>query len=268
MPVKTYSKQRKRWIGFIAVVICYAFVFLLVGSCLTMVEAGYQGVVFNLFSGVHPQVLDEGLHVHWPWEWVTLYPVSTETVSFAKGQALSVLTADGKKVQMDVLMSYHLEAAKLPGLMVRFRQRDWAEMGTEYLRMRLAMAIQSVVLKHSAVDLYVAKRRTAAAEIETEVTRELKKEGIHVEGLALVDLRVDARTQQLMQTLVESNIRHQSILRETENKKQLASQRRLEAESRREAMLIQAKGEAEANRLVNQSLTPEFMRYQKLLRNK
>lgn len=233
-----------------------------------MVEAGYRGVTFNLFTGIDQDVLDEGLHAHWPWESVMLYPVSTETVSFDKKQGFSVLTADGKKVQMDVLLSYHLEADKLPGLMARFRQQEWSEVSNEYLRVKLVSVIQSVTVKYSVVELYEAKRQAVASEIETVLARELKKEGIHIEDWAINDLRVDSQTQQLLQKLVESNIREQYILNETENKKRLASQKQMEAEARRKAILTEAKAEAEANRLVSQTLTPAFMRYQEMMQAK
>ncbi|UWE02460.1 prohibitin family protein [Laceyella sacchari] len=261
MPVKSHKKRKKQWIGFAAVLVCYILIVLLLGSCLSMVEAGHQGVVFNYFSGVHPQVLGDGLHLHWPWESVTAYPVSTEMATFAKGQAVSVVSKDGQRVQIDVFMSYHLQPARLPGLMQRLHQEDWEDARQQILRGRLQAAMQTVALRHSVVSLFATQRETVCREIEAEVKRELAKDGIGLEGLALTDLRVDERMRQRLQKLVESDIEHQYILRETANKEQLARQRLNEAETSRKVTLIEAQGEAEANRLISQSLTPELMRY-------
>ncbi|MBA4542595.1 hypothetical protein H1164_06705 [Thermoactinomyces daqus] len=55
---------KKRWIGFIAVLIGMSFLLILIANCTAVVEPGYKGVVFSLNGGLKQTVLDQGLRFH------------------------------------------------------------------------------------------------------------------------------------------------------------------------------------------------------------
>lgn len=261
---------KKRWIGFIAVLIGMSFLLILIANCTAVVEPGYKGVVFSLNGGLKQTVLDQGLRFHWPWESVTQYPVSTETVYLTKNPhegetrdgSIDVNTSDGKSVNVDVVYSYHMEPDKLPHIFTKFRRREAPDIEDTYMKIQLKTVMQSVTTKYSVLGVYSEHREEVTKEIEKNLGDILKKDGIILESFSLSDVRIDSNTLKTIQAIADAQNRQEYLKREEANKKQEVINNKIEAEGKKQVAVIQAQGQAEANRILEQSLTPAIVQYE------
>jgi regulator of protease activity HflC (stomatin/prohibitin superfamily) len=261
---------KKQVVGFIVVVACIVFGIILVANCTTVVQPGYKGVVFSLNGGLKKDVMDQGLNFHWPWESVTQYPVSTETVYLTKNphegtsldESLDVNTSDGKSVNVDVVYAYHMEPDKLPHIFTKFRRREAPEIESGYIKIQLKTVMQAVTTKYSVLGVYSEHRQEVTDEIYKKLASILAKDGIILESFSLSDVRIDPNTLKTIQAIADAQNRQEYLKREEANKKQEVINNTIEAEGKKQVAIIQAQGQAEANRILEQSLTPAIVQYE------
>jgi len=100
--------------------------FLLVFSSMVVIRAGSRGVVFDIFRGVLPEPLVEGVHFILPVvQQVTPYDVRTHTYTMPQrpseatrgdNEKLEAPTADGLKVGLEISVRYKPDPARLSEL--------------------------------------------------------------------------------------------------------------------------------------------------------
>ncbi|WP_164491815.1 prohibitin family protein [Staphylospora marina] len=257
---KSWNKGR-----IVGTVIGLILLVVVVVNCTAIIEPGYKGVVFSLNGGLKDEVLDQGLRFVWPWENVTQYPVSTETVYLTKNsgegsdQSMDVNTSDGKSVNVDVVYSYHMEPEKLPHIFTKFRRREAPEIESGYIKVQLKTVMQSVTTRYSVLGVYTEHRQEVTNEIQKKLSEILAKDGIILETISLADVRIDANTLKTIQSIADAQNRQEYLKREEANKRQEAINNKIEAEGKKQVSIIQAQGQAEANRILQQSLTPSIV---------
>src|SRR5699024_11311610 len=90
-------------LGFLAII---GFIILLM--CITKVPQGHVGVVYSV-NGVKEETKSPGWHLTAPFDKVNKYPTKTQTHKY---KDLNVATSDGKNLQMDIDVSYKVDATK------------------------------------------------------------------------------------------------------------------------------------------------------------
>ena len=257
---------RQRW----WILILFFFLVLFYLS-FTIVEPGYKGLVFSLNGGLQKDVLDQGLNFHLPYpiHRVTQYPVSTETVYLTKDddndmddQSFDVNTSDGKSVNVDVVYSYHMDEKKLPHIFTKFRRRTHEEIEETYIKTLIKTVMQETTTKYSVLGVYTEKRSEVTKQISQNLAKILAKDGIILENFAMSDVRPDEKTLKSLQAIADAQNRQEFLRREELNKKQEVINNKIEAEGKKQVMIIEAEGKAEANSKLNASLTPELVQYE------
>jgi regulator of protease activity HflC (stomatin/prohibitin superfamily) len=247
------------------------FLVILLISSTTVVEPGYKGVIFSLNGGVQQKVLDQGLNFHapFPFHRVTQYPVSTETVYLTKSEeddgadtSFNVNTSDGKSVNVDVVYSYHMDPQRLPHIFTKFRRKTHDEIEETYIKTLIKTVMQEVTTKYSVLGVYSEHRSEVTKQIYTKLYETLEKDGIILENFAMADVRPDEKTLKSLQAIADAQNRQEYLRREELNKKQEAINNKIEAEGKKAVMIIEAEGKAEANRKLQQSLTPALIQYE------
>lgn len=209
------------------------------------IQPGHAAVLFKPFGGglEKEQVYLPGFHVVAPWNNVIIYDVREQTVE----EQLDVLDKSGLSIKVDVSVRFNPSPDSIGAVHARF--------GQAYVRTLVVPEIRSnvrqVMGRYTAEEIYSTKR----AEVESAIIEETR-----------ADLSNHRNNIQMSALLVRSIQLPEQIKKAIENKLQqeqesLAYQFRLEKEkSEAERKRIAAEGEAQANQIVNSSLTPNLLR--------
>ena len=219
--------------------------FILLMKSAVNIGYGEAGVLFKTFGGgvvVDEPPLGEGFHIIAPWNKVYLYNVKQQEVFESQMQ---VLSSNGLEISLDVSVLYQPKASEL-GLLHQTK-------GSNYLDIVIVPNIRavarSVVGRYTPEQLYSTKRDA----IEEEIFDELKK-GVESQHVQINDVLVrDVTLPNTIKQAIERKLSQEQMSLEYEFKLESA---RKEAEKVR----IDAQGKADANRILNSSLTTNILR--------
>jgi regulator of protease activity HflC (stomatin/prohibitin superfamily) len=227
------------------VVIIVMFGFIILMKSAVNIGYGEAGVLFKTFGGgvvTDEAPLGEGFHIIAPWNKVYLYNVKQQEVFESQMQ---VLSSNGLEISLDVSVLYQPKADEL-GLLHQTK-------GSNYLDIVIVPNIRavarSVVGRYTPEQLYSTKRDA----IESEIYDELKK-GVEAQHVQINDVLVrDVTLPNTIKQAIERKLSQEQMSLEYEFKLESA---RKEAEKVR----IDAQGKADANRILNSSLTTNILR--------
>jgi len=229
--------------SFIFIVLGVFLLFILLKSAVT-IDAGEAGVLWKRFAGgvvTDKPSMGEGFHFVAPWNKVYIYEVRRQE-SFEK---MKVLSSNGLDIQLDASVWYQPKYEELGKL--------HKEIGEDYLNRILLPTIRSaarsVVGRYTPEQLYSSKRDVIQAEIFEE-----SKKIINDQHILLNDILVrDVTLPPTIKDAIERKLRQEQESLEYEFRLVKASK---EAEKQR----IEAKGKADANRILSASLTDKILR--------
>jgi regulator of protease activity HflC (stomatin/prohibitin superfamily) len=241
---------------------------------LTQVDPGYAGVVYSPNGGIKQETLTQGWHFVAPFNSVTEYPVSTETVYLTKAgteenpvdESFNISTKEGKPVNVDAMYSYHMLQEKLPHIFTKFRRADTKTIESGYIKTNLKAAIQEVTSQYSVLDIYGEKRDEITQKVMKEFADRMKPDGIVIETFSFGEIRPDEASMRAIQAKVDAQQKLQQYETEKKQAEVLADKARIEAKGKADAQLIEAEGRAKANAKLQQSITPELIEYEKAKR--
>lgn len=259
-----------RVIGILALIVIAAIVIM--GKCVTLVPVNTVGLEFNsVIGGLKETPVEPGLKLHSPF--TTIYEVSTNTHSLYLKEtdesgnpintAITAQTKDGQwlKVQADIQYRILPEDAYAVFSQFKSDRTDVRENLLIKLPPVTQRVIERVTTRHDVVEILSEKRAEIQEEIETELAKEYGKYSLTLQSFTLVDtdageaienaIAEEAVTQQKIQTAKQVQ-EEQNIINETNIKKK---------ESEAKQKIIEAEGQAEANRKLAESVTPELIQY-------
>ena len=244
-------KKVKKFIsvGVIAVIILWLFF-----SSIVIVEAGETGV-YHLFGKVREKEVSSGFHLINPLAKITTMSIRTEdyTMSFSDKEgekrgvdSISALTKEGLQVDLDITVLYRLEEEKASDI--------YREVGLDYqekiIRPVIRSTIREVIATYNSKDIYSEKREQATVSIYEDLNSLLADRGIITEEVLLRNVKLPNNLansiQEKLQAEQESQ-KYEFILQKEEKEKQ--------------RKLIEAEGQRDAQAIINQSLTPNYLYY-------
>lgn len=218
---------------------------LIIALPFSLVGAGERGVVFNNTSGVQDRVLSEGLHFRIPF----VERIIQLNVRVQKDEIETEAgTKDLQVVKMRIVSNYHLDPSKVNVL--------YQKVGEDYESKVVVPAVQesikAVTAKFNAEEL-LTQRPKVKDEIKEHLKGRLTDFNIILDDVSITDIGFSKEFDAAIE---------QKQVAEQEAKKAffLAEKTKNEAEAR----INQARGEAEAQRLLAQSITPEVLRLKEL----
>ena len=244
------------------------------------VPPGHRGVLVNLY-GNDRGIPDESVGVgrYWTFGYKELYVFPTFLQNYAwKGeQAITMQTKEGLKVTTDAGITYRIDAANVVKVFQKYRL-GVEEITNTFLHNMVRDAMNEVASTMEASELYGGKKDEFITKVNEMVKREAAENGIEVDKIYLVgtfDLPpsvVNSINAKIEATQHAIRIHNEIASTQAEAEKRMievemhAKQVKIEAEARAERIKIEAKSQAEANRILSESLTPEFVHYQTVLR--
>jgi regulator of protease activity HflC (stomatin/prohibitin superfamily) len=256
-----------------------------VGSGLVFLQADQYGVVISAFqpNGYRPQPLGPGLHWIIPFfENVKSYTVSRQTYTMSsaasEGQqqgddSIEARTKDGQQVYIDASVIYAVDPKKLIQLHITWQDRY----EDNVVRPVARAAIRDAVAQYGVEEIVSTQRAQLEQNISDTIQKGLESNNLIMSDFLLRNIRF---SDQYAQAVEQKQIAEQQALQAklvVEQKKNEAEQARQVAQGQADAAVIAAKGaanarviqaqaESQANTLLSQSLTPELLQYQYIIK--
>ena len=268
----------------VVVVLVLAIVLTTLGAGLVYVESSERGVVRTIRSGgVRPNALEPGLNWIIPVvEQPVMYSISNQTYTMSavsgEGQVIGddsirARTKDGQEVIIDASVIYQIDPAKVVQLHIIWQNR----FEDEFVRPESRGIIRDAISQYGIEEVVSTKRVEIVNIITDEMSRSLSDNNLRLLDFVLRDIHFsEGYAAAVEQKQIAEQLAQQAALT-VEQKKQEAEQARqvaqgqadaavIAAQGAAEARLIQAEAEAKANQLLAQSLTPELVQYQYVLK--
>lgn len=206
------------------------------------VDAGYEGILVKQYGsqrGVQEASLVTGRVWYNPLtEDVVQYPVFFQTADY---EAFSVNAKDGSIFDIDPMLNYRVIPTKSPEIFVKYR-KDIYELQKTIILTYVKDVFKNVFNTYSTDDI-LSKREQFDAQVTKILADELRKEGLEVGQMTF-----GMRYPESINKAIEAKNAAMQIAQQKENELRVAK-------ANAEIMITQAKAEAEANRLRQQTLT-------------
>ena len=224
--------------GFLAF---FLFILLTQTTFLT-INPGEQGVLFKRFGGGldKDKLFSQGFHVVAPWNKMYVYDVRIKE----DFEEMEVLSKNGLNIIVELSFLYTPLEDKIGYL------HD--QVGTDYLNRIIKPAIRSatreVIGKYLPEELYSTKRDAIQDEIFEETRVQVEPKNIFLDAILIREVELP----QSLQEAIERKLKEEQLSLEYEFR---LERERQEAERK----IIEAKAQAEANRIISSSLTDRIL---------
>lgn len=257
MEYETAEKLLKR--GVITVGICVA---LGIGwaNVTETISQGHVGVEYSRQDGVQDKVLTQGLHLVNPFNRITEYPVSTETVEY---KDLALTTKDGKPLNVTITYDYSNESSLTPKIYDKFKGSDPETIENTWLKARLRDSALAVTSKYTILEVF-QKHEEIQTEVHENFVKSVKSMGFNVENVVFGTPKADNATKKAIQAVVDKQQELEALKVETSKATEKAKAKQITAEGEAKAKVIKAEGESKANKLLEKSLTNDVLESQKI----
>lgn len=256
-------------VSFVALIV----VIILAFSMIKTVPTGYTGILTS-FGKVEPNTVSAGVHVIAPWQKIVkldnrTQKVSVETDTFSK---------DIQQVKVSLAVNFCIDQATA--------QELYKTVGVNYYESvvlpRILENVKAVVAEYSAENL-VAKRGELSDEILTRLTDDAAAYGINIISISVEDIdftdeftdaverkqvatqnKLAAETEQAQKTMEEQAAADRAVISAKAKAEQdvIAANAELEVTKiQAEAALYAGEKEAEMNKRIAESLTPNLVKY-------
>lgn len=234
----------------VIVLIFGAFIFI------ERVPEGKVAVVYTPSNGAD-RVLNAGWNKVGFFEKTQQYPTRITIVK----QSVSVTTSDGKKVTLPVRYEYKVDKSKVLDIFKELGSQNIEQIQEGYLTQRLFTATRDVVSNYSVIDIYGQKTSEASAKVSA-LMRELSDDlGFMINDVTLGVPDLDKVTQKAIDERVKAAQQLEKLNLETQIAQKNAEKAKIEAKGKADAEIEVARGRAESIKLVNQALTPDYIKF-------
>ena len=239
---------------------------VLIGTlCTATVQTGYTGIV-TTFGKVENMTLEAGLHLKSPFQQIISMDNREQKTTFTT----EAFSSDIQQVNITGSINYAINKSTAMNL--------FKEVGTDYFNKlvypRMLEITKGVFSKYTAENL-VANRQKLSESIRDGLSEELQSYGINVISLSIENIDfTDAFTdaveakQVAAQRKLQAEIEQAQMTMETQqqaerqriNAEAAANVAKINADADAYAMKVRSEAEAEANKMIAESLTENLIR--------
>jgi regulator of protease activity HflC (stomatin/prohibitin superfamily) len=232
-------------------------VVVLLASMAVVVPPGQAGIQV-LFGKVNSEPLPSGLHFINPFSQVVEMEVRTRNYTMSnvadEGQkrgddSISVISSDGLTVKLDATIFYSLQQARLPEIY----RTIGPDVEDRIVRSEIRASLRDAAAALSATELYTSKRQSFVDQVSKALRAAFEKRGITLEQMLLRNVILPDQITKAINDKISADQDAQKMAFVLQKEKQEAERKRIEAE-----------GQAKAQQIVSQSLTPQIIEYQRI----
>lgn len=234
------------------------FVFVLSLSAWVNIPQGQVGIVFDKSrGGVLPVHLKEGWHFRMPiTQWVRKYPVALRTYSdIGVGEGsdkespmIDLPTAEGQHIQQEISIVYNVDPDKAAYVFDKFQGADIEDIEVTFIRRTIISIANTVAGKYSIMDIYGPKKDEVQKTIFDQLGAEFERWGFHLDRVNLGHSKFPDSIEASLQAKVAA-----------QQTAETAKFKLQQAEVDKQATIAAAQGQAQANELIQASLSPKLV---------
>ena len=207
------------------------------------IDAGEAGVLWKRFDGgvvTDDAAMGEGFHLVAPWNNVVVYEVRQQEL-FEK---MKVLSSNGLDIILEVSAWYVPQGENL-GKLHQEKGENYLE---RVIKPALRSAARSVVGRYTPEQLYASKRDVIQSEIYEETRKILEVQYIQLNEVLVRDVTLPST----IKDAIERKLKQEQESLEYEF-------RLVTAQKEAQKQIIEAKGKADANKILSASLTDKIL---------
>lgn len=238
-------------------------------SCLERVSVGNVGVVYTS-KGVKNETLSPGWHWIGFTERVKQFPVSQQQIVFSNDPAdynakehadWSIdAPANGGMVKINLTVNYSFKADRVIDIYTRFNGMDGEQLVETYIQNSIIAYVKEVTPKFSVMDIYSDKKSEVNKALTEYLNEKLSDEyGMQITSALIIDVELDTGLQEKIKA--KEQAKQDAEIAELEKSTALAQAEtdKAKAQTAADIEVIEAQAQADANRIISESITPELI---------
>ncbi|HEY6387320.1 MAG TPA: SPFH domain-containing protein [Candidatus Acidoferrum sp.] len=243
----------------------------------TRIEAGHVGVEINLAGkqrGASEIPVRTGWVVYSPLSTQIIeFPTYVQTVKWTKdtneghpiNEEMGFNSKEGMEIFVDVSLSYAIEPTKVPDFYVKYRVAEMDMFTHGILRDVVRNSLNEVASTYVVEDIYGEKKAEFLKKVQSQIEQKMSPVGVSVQQFgfigaprvpAVIATAITAKAQAIQQA---ERARNELATTQAEAAKKIA-----EAEGDAKSLVTRAQGEADANRIRQNSLTPQLLELRRI----
>lgn len=257
--------MKKVIIPIICAVVCAVFCVL----CIERVSVGNVGVVYSA-GGVEDRVLSQGWHFISPFKSVRQFPISQQQLVLSNNPGdynkeehpdWSIdAPANGGMVKINMTVNYNFIPDRVVEVYKQFNGMNGETIVESRVQNSIIAYVKEVTPRFSVMDIYSDKKSEVNEAITSYLNEKLTAEyGINVSSALVIDVQLDSALQQKVQAKEQAKQDAEIAELEKQTAEAQAQTDKVIAESEAQVKVIEAQAEADANRIIAQSITPELI---------
>lgn len=233
-------------------------------SC-SKVPAGYRGVIVNLYGsdkGVSEQSVGVGqYYLGWNSE-LYLFPTFLQNYSWKDEQAIILQTSEGLSIRTDAGITYNITPDNVVKVFTKYRL-GIEEITNTFLHNMVRDAMNEVASTMTVEQIYGAQKEVFIKRVNEIVKKQAVETGIEVDKIYLVgSFELPPNVVASINSKIQASQNAMKVENEVATARAEAQKTVVDAQANGQRVLINAESQAKANRILAESLTPEFVQYQ------
>ena len=246
----------------------------------TRIEAGHVGVEINLAGsqrGASEIPIRTGWVLYSPLRTQIIeFPTYVQTVKWTRdvseghpiNEEMGFNSKEGMQIFVDVSLSYAIDPRKVPDFYVKYRASDLEIFTHGILRDIVRNSLNEVASTFTVEDIYGERKTEFLGKVQSLIEQKISPVGVSVQQFGFIGaprvpeviaMAITAKAQAIQQA---ERARNELATTQAEAAKKIA-----EAEGDAKSMVLRAQGEADANRIRQNSLTPQLLELRRIENN-
>jgi regulator of protease activity HflC (stomatin/prohibitin superfamily) len=242
----------------------------------TKVEPGWAGIRVKLYGsqrGVQDFPVITGRVWYNPYtEEIYQFPTYMQNVIWSAGshegntydESFTANSQEGVPFNFDVGVSYQIDAAQVPHIFLKFRE-DARTLTQIYVRNQVRDFFSIEASKMAIMQIVGPGKQTLLDRVLQDLRGKLGPDGIRFDNISIIGkMRLPPQVEESINAVIEATQRALEAQNKVAQSKAEADQRVAEANGIAQSTLIRAKAQADANQILNSSLSANLIQYEAL----
>ena len=233
-------------------------------SSYSVISPGNTGVIFNVWTG-SLRTVPQGIAWRFPFvTQVQSYPTALRTYtmvrragegSSADDDSIDLPTREGQHITQDISVTFNTSEDLAAQVFKAFRGADMNYIESTFVRRTIITVAQNTAGQMSLSEVISSKRNELQDKIQKNLSVELEKMGFHLDKVNLGASHLPESLEKQMQQKMAAQQQAQQAEYELQKQEMLAKAEVAKAQGEAQSILVRAKAQAEANRLLQSTLS-------------
>ena len=243
-------------------------VLIFVFSSYSVISPGNTGVIFNVWTG-SLRTVPQG--IAWRFPFITnvqSYPTALRTYTMVRragegssetDDSIDLPSREGQHITQDISVTYNTSEELAAQVFKAFRGADISEIEATFIRRTIITVAQNTAGQMSLSEVISSKRNELQDNIQKNLSVEIEKMGFHLDKVNLGASHLPQTLEKQMQEKMAAQQQAQQAEYELQKNQMLAKAEVAKAEGEAQSILVRAKAQAEANRLLQSTLSQNLI---------